>query len=296
MRFLVTTPVFNGARYMDETILSVVGQAGPFSIRYHVQDGGSTDETLDKLKAWSDRLRRDFPILCERIEFTFSSEKDTGLYDAVNKGFAVCGDGEAMTWINADDRIEAGTFATVTKLLGRFPSIEWLCGRGVIIDEDGSPMCMRAMIPFARKSIAACIFDGRYQNDMIMQEGSLWRRSLWQTVGGLDTSFRLAGDFDLWRRFSDHADLVVVAAIFGYFRSRQNQLSADLESYHAEIDKTLPETIKSRRRWASLAHSFGLITYRQAHRDYKGDWELKKITGFKNVRGSLVNYKRDETH
>lgn len=53
MNFVVTTTVLNGARYIDEAILSVVTQPGPFRVRYHVQDGGSSDATLAKLAAWS---------------------------------------------------------------------------------------------------------------------------------------------------------------------------------------------------------------------------------------------------
>ena len=53
-RFAIVTPVFNGARFLDETILSVLAQAGPFGLRYHVQDGGSTDGTVEKLAAWKE--------------------------------------------------------------------------------------------------------------------------------------------------------------------------------------------------------------------------------------------------
>src|SRR3974377_338176 len=111
MRFNIVTPVLNGEKFLDQTILSVVSQAGHFSIRYHIQDGGSKDATLDILEAWQKRLARDFPIWCEGIEFSFASAPDRGLYDAVNRSFAICGDCDAMAWINADDRFEPGAYA-----------------------------------------------------------------------------------------------------------------------------------------------------------------------------------------
>ena len=43
--FVIVTPVKNGGAFVDEAIFSVVSQSGPFTIRYHVQDGGSTDGT-----------------------------------------------------------------------------------------------------------------------------------------------------------------------------------------------------------------------------------------------------------
>jgi glycosyltransferase involved in cell wall biosynthesis len=74
MRFAIVTPVFNGEKFLDQTVLSVVNQAGPFTIRYRVQDGGSKDETLQILAAWKSRLARDFPVFCEGIEFSYASE------------------------------------------------------------------------------------------------------------------------------------------------------------------------------------------------------------------------------
>ena len=85
--FHLVTPVLNGARFIDEAIFSVVTQRGPFKICYHVQDGGSTDGTLDKLEQWQKRLAtRDFGSRNACVEFSYSSEPDNGMYDAVNKG------------------------------------------------------------------------------------------------------------------------------------------------------------------------------------------------------------------
>src|SRR5689334_17634158 len=98
MRFAIVTPCFNGARFIDETIMSVVAQAGPFSIRYHVQDGGSNDATLDKLARWRRRLDGDFPVLCRGVEFSYASAADRGMYDAIDASFAQCGEADAMAW------------------------------------------------------------------------------------------------------------------------------------------------------------------------------------------------------
>ena len=51
MRFAIVTPVLNGEKFLDQSILSVVSQTGPFTIRYHVQAGGSKDRTLEILAA-----------------------------------------------------------------------------------------------------------------------------------------------------------------------------------------------------------------------------------------------------
>lgn len=280
-RFSIITPVFNGARFIDETILSVVTQAGSFSIRYHIQDGGSTDGTLHKLERWRARLGHDFPILCDGIQFSYASELDRGLYDAIDRGFTACGAADIMSWINADDRYESGAFQSVAYILDKFFEVQWICGRVTIIDELGMLVQSFPLTPFPRKAIAAGLFDGRHMPPFIQQEGTFWRPNLWHTVGGINTGFRLAGDFDLWRRFAGHADLTIADATFGCWRKRDGQLSLDKSAYHSEIDCSLsPAEITHR---AEMTARYGAVSSREemaaagfvsrvfVRRDF-GDW------------------------
>ena len=236
MRFNIVTPVLNGEKFINETILSVVSQTGPFSIRYHVQDGVSTNSTIKLLTAWKNRLANDFPINCAGIKFSFSSEPDRGLYDAVNRGFAACGDSDFMAWINADDRFEPGAFVTVAEIFDKHSDIDWVTGRPTVINEAGGMLHISPIVPFPRTAIAAGIFEGRFARPFIQQEGTFWRPGLWEKTGGLNANFRFAGDFDLWRRFAMQSDLVIVDTILGCFRIRRGQLTDDLRHYHAEID------------------------------------------------------------
>ncbi len=128
MKFCIVTPCLNAARFIDETIFSVLSQAGPFRVRYHVQDGGSTDGTLEKLDRWRRLVEAGLPSCCDEIEFTFASEKDDGLYDAVNRGFAACGEGDVLSWINADDRYQPAAFVAVAEVLHRFHNVRWVTG------------------------------------------------------------------------------------------------------------------------------------------------------------------------
>jgi glycosyltransferase involved in cell wall biosynthesis len=275
MHFAIMTPVLNGERFLDQSILSVVSQAGPFTIRYHVQDGGSKDRTLEILAAWKSRLARDFPLFCEGIEFSFASAPDRGAYDAVNRGFAACAyaNADAMTWIGSDDRFEPGAFATVEEVFRLFPDIDWVTGRTTIIDEVGlMPFMPPPIIPFPRKAIAAGIFDGRFVETCIEQEATFWRPRLWQKAGGVDPNFRLAGDFDLWRRFAKHTDLVVVDRILGCYRVRAGQLSGDMDRYRAEIDASLsPAEIETRAQVAERYVRAG-FEYRVVLRHYGEPW------------------------
>ncbi len=85
----IVTVVWNGAATLERTILSVLAQSHP-RIEYIIMDGGSTDGTLDIIRKYDDRI--DF----------WQSAKDGGIYDAMNKGIALC-TGEWVGLINADD-------------------------------------------------------------------------------------------------------------------------------------------------------------------------------------------------
>jgi len=285
MRFTLVTPCFNGVRFIDETILSVVAQAGSFTIRYHVQDGGSTDGTLDKLAHWKALLENGFPLLCGGVEFSYASAPDRGMYSAIKAGFEHCGDGDVMAWINADDRFEPGAFQLVSHVLERFADIDWLSGRITIMDETGTPLLALPIVPFPRQAIAAGVFDGRHWPSFIQQEGSFWRPRLWQAVGGVDAELRLAGDFDLWRRFAGHADLVAVDAVLGCFRRHKSQATSSLTAYHAEIERLLSPADTAKRAavtsaWADMTSPRALraagFTYRAVRRRDSGDWACRR--------------------
>jgi hypothetical protein len=286
MHFVIVTPVRNCSRFVDETVLSVISQAGPFSIRYHVQDGGSTDGTLDKLACWADRLAGNFPILCDGITFSYASEPDRGMYDAISRGFAVCRDGDAMGWLNADDCLASDALATVTAILTRFPEVDWLCGRTCLTDEMGKITRLDPAHRWPRAAIAAGLFDFRTQPFLtfLQQEGMFWRPSLWRRSGGLDTSFLLAGDFDLWRRFAQHSDLVTVDAVLGSHRCHSAQLTVDLTKYYAEIDARMGGSAKCRQReFTRLNSRPPKRTGPLIARDQSGEWAYVPVPTFRSI-------------
>jgi glycosyltransferase involved in cell wall biosynthesis len=244
MRFCIVTPCRDAAAFIDETIFSVISQAGPFSIRYHVQDGGSTDCTIEKLERWRRVLDSGSPFCCNGIKFSYASTADSGMYHAVDRGFRACGEGDVLAWINADDRYMPSSFAVVGHIFGRWGDIDWLTGRISIVTEAGFQKHLSARL-FPRKAIRAGVFDlRRFPRLAIAQDSTFWRARLWESAGGVDATLRLAGDYDIWRRFAEHADLVTVDATLSSFRERPGQLSQRLSAYHAEVDERMTDEEK----------------------------------------------------
>src|SRR5260370_15485178 len=117
---IVVTPVMNAVAFINETIRSVVGQSGDFLLRYHIQDGGSSDGTVELLRKWESRLNRGNSSGGAEIKFSWISEPDRGMYQGINRGFSFVesefanGDWNvaALTWINADDILLANSLKT----------------------------------------------------------------------------------------------------------------------------------------------------------------------------------------
>src|SRR5262245_39032679 len=161
LRVAIVTPVKNCAETIDEAVHSVVSQVGSFSLEYHVQDGGSSDGTTDKLDAWRRRFEAGtFPIGCEAVRFTYESAADNGMYSGLNKAFAWVS-GDVMGWINADDRLQPGALATVTALMKQFPATQWLGGRHAYIDTAGSQVAVLDVMPYARSLLEVGLYEGR---------------------------------------------------------------------------------------------------------------------------------------
>jgi len=88
----IITVVYNGEKYLRETIQSVINQTYD-NIEYIIIDGGSTDGTLDMIRKYEDKI--DYWI----------SEKDRGIYDAMNKGWEAANEFGKILFLGAGDKI-----------------------------------------------------------------------------------------------------------------------------------------------------------------------------------------------
>lgn len=73
-----------------------------------------------------------------------------------------------------------------------------------------------------------------------MQEGTFWTVDLWRKAGGVNRNLKLAGDWDLWRRFAEFEPLYVLDFPLGKFSQSEGRLSADISNYYLEVDRVAP--------------------------------------------------------
>jgi hypothetical protein len=222
-RISVVTACLNRANFLDDALKSVLDQDYP-AVEYVVVDGGSTDGSVEVIRRYEPRLA------------WWVSEKDNGHFHALNKGFART-TGEVMAWLNSDDKYTPWAFQVVGEIFATFPEVQWLTTLYPLIwDARGRATRCKYTPGFSRRGFMRGEYlprPGAYAPYWIQQESTFWRRSLWERAGGrVDESLRIAGDFELWARFFEHAELYGVATPIGGFRVHGDQLSTThLEKY-----------------------------------------------------------------
>lgn len=240
-RIFVVTPSYNAAGFLEQTLASVAGQAGDFEVFHHVQDGGSQDGTVELLQRWAQRAAYGLiPRFCKSYRFSWTSEPDHGMYDAIAKGFVRfdAAPRDWMTWLNADDLLMPGAFALLDEIDANedLEAVNWVTGAAALMDRGVIRMIVKK--PSSRAVIASGLCEGRTW-DFVQAEGTFFRAGLWQSVDiERDfTSFKFAGDWNLWRCFAADEELYQVDIPLGVFVKREGQLSqAERSAYNQEVD------------------------------------------------------------
>ncbi len=246
----IVTPCLNAASTIDATILSIITQSGDFSIRYHVQDGGSSDFTIERLKYWESVLSKpNHYVRCNKVCFTWASESDEGVYDALLRGFdQLCAaSDEFMCWLNADDVMLPGALSTLCLISIKYPEIDWITGPLYRFrDHPHLPIGVKDC-PIPTEIVRQGLCDSEHWSTL-QQEGTFFRKRLWFKGKHVLGSYKLAGDWALWREFAKHASLAQVTIPLGAFRKRAGQLSVKFyKEYMREIDVVLPRRSRIER-------------------------------------------------
>lgn len=227
----IVTPSYNQAAFIERTLMSIHAQGYP-RLEHIVIDGGSSDGSTKIIRAYEDNLAY------------WVSEPDNGQSDALNKGFSRA-TGEIMTWLNSDDVLLPGALQAVGEIFAQCPQVEWLTGLGANIDVHDQLRHFPLKTGRFRRLIEKGWYHGRALG-FIRQEGTFWRRSLWERAGGqIDITRHWTMDFALWRRMAEHADLYTADQAFAAYRSHPDQKTAQLDRYYAEAGVRLPNAVRT---------------------------------------------------
>jgi glycosyltransferase involved in cell wall biosynthesis len=218
MKVSVVTPSYNQGVFIERTIQSVFSQDWE-PVEYVVFDGGSSDNTVEVLKKYGDRLR-------------WVSARDGGQGDAVNKGLGATS-GDLIGWLNSDDVYYPGAIRAAAEYLSAHPEVGVIYGMADHIGVDD--------VPFEPYPTEPWNFEKLQDACFICQPAAFFRRSVVEKYGSLDSNLHYCMDYEYWLR------LGAAGVRFGYLERKlagsrmyaENKTRSSVVKVHAEINDML---------------------------------------------------------
>jgi len=176
----IITPSFNQARYLEDTIRSVLGQDHS-NLEYLIVDGASTDRSVDIIRKYQDKLA------------WWVSEKDSGQAEAINKGLSRAR-GEIVAWLNSDDTYLPGAVSAAVRTFEEYPDVVLVYGNMLAVDENGDTT---NLLKYKQLSLVDLLCF-----QIIGQPAVFFRRDALGKTGDLDASYHFFLDHHLWLRMA----------------------------------------------------------------------------------------------
>lgn len=223
-RVSIVTPSFNQARFIEETIRSVLLQGYP-NLEYIIVDGGSVDGSVEVINKYA-------PWLTYWV-----SEPDKGQSQAINKGLGKTS-GDVIAYLNADDIYLSGTIQTAVSHLVEKEDVELLYGDCRVVDEKSH------FISVAR-SREFDLFVELCRN-FVYQPTVFMRRATFDRVGYFDEELHFTMDIDYWFRAAMQAKFSYLPVELAAFRLTQSSKTGGGQiNFAAERQKVLERFFRS---------------------------------------------------
>lgn len=177
----IVTPSYNQGQYLEDTILSVLGQKYP-NLEYLIYDAASTDNSVEIIKKYENELAY------------WVSEKDNGQADAINKGFAKSS-GEILMWLNSDDVLMPNVLRFIAEqYIDKGDGIYF--GNCIHFKEnpEGSLYARGSNVGGSYNTVPLELAD------TIIQPSSFWSKKVWLRNGNLADDFHFGFDWEWFLR------------------------------------------------------------------------------------------------
>jgi glycosyltransferase involved in cell wall biosynthesis len=244
-RVSIVTPSFNQARFLEQTIRSVLVQDYP-NLEYLIVDGGSTDGSLETIRKYAGYL--DWWV----------SEPDAGQAQAINKGLARAR-GEIFAWLNSDDLYRPGAIAAAVEVFRSNPRAVLVFGDAVSIDESGRPLNDQVFGYWQLPDLMAF--------QIICQPAVFMRRSAVEQAGGLDEGYHFLLDHHLWLRLALLGEIAHIPEKLAFARQHSQAKNVAQAARFGDEAYRIVE-------WLEIQPAFGKILKRNRRRAWAGAHRL----------------------
>jgi glycosyltransferase involved in cell wall biosynthesis len=278
--FSIVTPSFNQGKFIEQTITSILGQAGTFNLEYIVADGGSTDNSVDIIKKYAQLVKNGkLPVKCKGVTMEWWSHKDNGQSDAINQGWEKV-TGDYVAYLNSDDMYLPGALEEARKAFAKYPKAGAVYSSWIDVDEKGREV---------EKHTGVIPFDLDFQintGNILPQPATFIRKSALDDIGLLNPKYHYAMDYDLWTRLGQKYLIQFVGNDHYWAEFRFHEDSKTI----TVIDKFWPEVREISRVNGGKFFSHLLIL----HWAEKAPWVFKPLFKVRRALRLLVGGKWQE--
>ncbi|MCE7530510.1 glycosyltransferase family 2 protein [Polynucleobacter sp. IMCC 29146] len=192
MKVSIITVSFNSAKTIADTIESVLSQDFP-EIEYIIVDGNSSDDTVQIIRQYENRISK------------WISEKDQGMYDAMNKGIAMA-TGDVIGILNSDDiYINTHVISDLMALLEK-EKAQVVFADLILVDQNDDNKVLRYYD-------SSHFHPDKFRFGWMPAHPTVFvRRELYQAVGKFSTTYQIAADYEMLIRM-----LAIQKASYAYF-------------------------------------------------------------------------------
>lgn len=213
--FSVITPSYNMLRFLPVCCSSVSDQNVAYE--HIIMDGGSTDGTVEWLK--------------NRHNTISTSEKDEGMYDAINKGIQISR-GEIISYLNCDEQYLPGTLQRVQEYFVANPKVDILFGNTLLIQPSGKLLAYRKSFvprwPYVWASFLYLYTSSMFMRRRIFESGVLFDKT-WKAAGDAEFVVRVLRKGFVARHVSEYFSAFMIT---GSNLSNSDHANTELRAFH----------------------------------------------------------------